>query len=123
MVVHGEEVAGQGVVCDLHLHVVVDAVGKGRERDGFTSTGNWKAAGKKGRRAGEGEEEEEEVQEVLTRSSWRRGLCVSPPCETGSSFHRQSGWPCRPGPAGRRPARKPDRQTAGNPYKRQEGSP
>lgn len=29
MVVHGEEVACQGIVCDLHLHVVVDAVGRG----------------------------------------------------------------------------------------------
>lgn len=26
MVVHGEQVSGQGVVCDLHLHAVVNAV-------------------------------------------------------------------------------------------------
>lgn len=47
--------------------------------------------------------------ETLTRSSWRRGLCVWPPCETGSSFHMQSGWPCIPSPAARWPGRKQGR--------------
>lgn len=29
VVVHGKQIAGQGVIRDLHLHVVIDAVGSG----------------------------------------------------------------------------------------------
>lgn len=44
MVVHGEEIPGQGIVCDLYLHVVIDAVG--RDNFGCNSIGNLKAASK-----------------------------------------------------------------------------
>ena len=32
VVIHGKQVSGKGIVCYLHLHVVVNAVGGGEER-------------------------------------------------------------------------------------------
>lgn len=30
VVIHGKEISGEGIVCNLHLHVVVNAVGGGK---------------------------------------------------------------------------------------------
>lgn len=35
VVIHGKEISGEGIVCNLHLHVVVNAVGGGKARPLF----------------------------------------------------------------------------------------
>lgn len=50
------------------------------------------------------------VPRTLTHSSWRQDLCVSPPGEPGSSYHRQSGLPCTPSLVERLPERKHRRE-------------
>lgn len=105
VVVHRKQISSEGIVCNLHLHVVVNAARTGtRERQVglIRLTTEFQ---KKKCCAGS---------ETLTHSSEWRDLYVWPPCEPGSSFHKQFGWPCTPGPVERWPERKWECQSKKN---------